>query len=126
MQIYAAKLTPAIVPYSKAIEALAKARPLTFLDSREESLSTENTLVLVLKNSEVVIPMESMVNLEAEKKRLEKEIAQNQAEVSRLEARLKDKNFLTRAPVNVVDRERQKLYTLSDKLGRLKQETLKY
>jgi len=120
-QIYAGKLTSAITPYSETIQTLARVRPVTFLDSRQEGLLSENTLVLVLKESEVVIPMESMVNLEAEKNRLLKEIEQSQAEAARLEALLKDKAFLTRAPAAVVDKERQKLHTLTDKLERLKQ-----
>ncbi len=124
-QIYADKFTSAIIPYSETIQNLARARPVTFLDKRRENLSGENALTLVLKQAEVVIPMESMLNLEAERNRLEKEIEQSQAEVTRLEARLKDNAFLTKAPAIVVDKERQKLYALTDKLKRLKQQTLK-
>ena len=76
----------------------------------------------MLKEAEVVIPMESMVNLEAEKKRLEKEIEQSQAEIIRLEARLNNEAFLTKAPAAVVDKERDKLGVVKDRLGRLKQE----
>ena len=119
-QIYGGKLTPAIIPYSQAVQTLARARPITFLDKREESLPTENALVLVLKETEVIIPMESMVDLEAERKRLQKEIEQSQAEVAQLEARLKDRAFLTRAPAAVVDKERQKLAAIKDKLERLR------
>jgi valyl-tRNA synthetase len=119
-QIYGGELTPAIVPYSQAIQTLARAKPITFLDKRQESSLTENALVLVLKETEVVIPMESMIDLEAERKRLQKEIEQSQAEVAQLEARLKDEAFLTKAPAAVVDKERQKLAAVKDKLERLK------
>jgi len=125
-QIYGGKLTSAITSYYQAIETLARARPVTILNTREEGPPSENTLVLVLKESEVVIPMESMVDLEAERKRLEKEIERSQAEVARLEARLKDKTFLAKAPASVIEKERQKCYTLNDKLERLRQQILKY
>ncbi len=125
-QIYGGELTSAITPYSQAIETLARARPVTILDTREAGQAGENTLALVLKETEVVIPMESMVDLEAEKKRLGKEIEQSQAEVARLEARLKDKNFLDKAPASVVEKERQKSHALTDKLERLRQQLLKY
>lgn len=125
-QIYGGKLTSAITPYSQAIETLAMARPVTFLDTREGSSTGENTLVLVLKATEVVIPMESMVDLEAERKRLEKEIERNQAEVVRLEARLNDRAFLNKAPAAVVDKERDKLAVVKDKLERLKQQLVKF
>ena len=66
--------------------------------------------------------MESMVNLEAERKRLQKEIEQSQAEVAQLEARLKDRAFLTKAPPAIVTKEQSKLASRKDKLERLKQQ----
>jgi len=125
-QIYAGNLTPAIIPYSQAIQTLARVRPITFLEGRREGTPGENTLALVLKESEVLIPMESMINLEAEKNRLKTEIESSQAEIARLEARLKDIAFLTKAPEAVIDKERQKLATHKDKLARLKQQLDKF
>ena len=121
-QIYAGEFTSAIAPYSQAIQTLARVRPVTFLDNRREGQAGGNALVLVLKEAEVVIPMESMVDLEAERRRLQKEIEQSQAEVAQLEARLSDKAFLTKAPAAIVDRERSKLAMKKDKLERLKQQ----
>ncbi len=125
-QIYAGELKSAITPYSQTIQTLAKAMPITYHDIQQAVSqgipSKESDLLLVLSNAVIVrIPMESMVNLETEKQRLLKEIKQSQAEAARLEALLKDKAFLTRAPAAVVDKERQKLHTLTDKLERLKQ-----
>ena len=125
-QIYAGELAPTLLPYSQAIQTLARVRPVAFLDSRREGPPGENALVLVLKDSEVVIPMESMVNLEAEKKRLQKQMEQGQVEIARLEASLKDKDFLTKAPAAVIEKERQKFYNLTDKLERLKQQISKF
>ncbi len=120
-QVYAGELTPAITPYSQAIQALARARPVTFLVRREEAPSAENVLALVLKEAEIVIPMERMVDLEVERERLQSEIDQSQAEVASLEARLRDKAFLTKAPPDVVGRERDKLAERKSRLERLKQ-----
>ncbi len=125
-QVYAGKLAPAITPYSQAIQALARVRPFTLLDKRQESPPDENALVLVLKEAEVVLPMESMVNMKAEKKRLEREIEQSQTEVTRLEAKLKDRAFLTKAPSAVVDKEQDKLTAIKDKLARLKEQFTKF
>jgi valyl-tRNA synthetase len=120
-QIYANELISAITPYTETIQTLAQVRPVTFLKSRGEGPLSEDTLVLVLKESEVVIPMESIVNLEAEKQRLLKEIEQNQTEAARLEALLNDKAFITKAPAAVVAKERQKLHTVTERIERLKQ-----
>jgi len=125
-QIYAAKLRPAIIPHSQAIETLARSRPVTFLEKRRGSLPGENILVLVLKESEVVIPMESMVDLEAEKERLQHEIEKSQSQVTRLEARLSDKVFLSKAPAAVVNKEQNRLAIAKNKLERLKEQLARF
>jgi len=125
-KIYSGKLRPAITPYSQVIQVLARAKPVTFLDSRQGGQSGENALVLVLKEAEVVIPMESMVDLKAERERVRREIEAGQAEVARLEVRLKDRAFLTKAPLAIVNKEREKLMLRKDKLDRLKRESLDF
>ncbi len=121
-QIFVGKLTKAIVPYADTIQTLARARPVTFLKQRDEGASREESLVSVLKGAEVIIPMSSMFDLEAEKRRLQKEIDQSQAETARLKARLDNQEFLAKAPKIVIDNERQKLYTITDKLKRLNEQ----
>jgi len=79
--------------------------------------------VLPLAGTTVVIPLASMFDLEAEKKRICKEIEKTSAEASRLETRLKDESFLSKAPKAVVEKEREKLYTLNDKLEKLQQQS---
>ena len=125
-QVYGGVLTEAIRPYSASMETLARARPVTILDDRSQLKTGENALVTVLKEVEVVIPMESMVDVEAEKQRLRKEIERDQAEFDRLEIRLKDKAFLEKAPAAVVEKEREKKDTIADKIERLKQQLLNY
>ncbi|HEY55468.1 MAG TPA: valine--tRNA ligase [Dehalococcoidia bacterium] len=125
-QVFASELTPAIAAQAPAVETLARARPLSFLKSRKEAPPSENVLALVLKNSEVIIPMESMVDLGAEQKRLQNEAEKTRTEVASLEARLKDKAFLTKAPPAVVKSERDKLAERKDKLERLKQQLARF
>jgi len=121
-QVYAGELTSAVTAHFQTIESLARARPLTFLEQRRESRPAENVLVNVLKEAEVVIPMESVIDVAAERARLQKEIDQDRAEVSRLEVRLGDSQFLTRAPAPIVEKERAKLASIKDKLLRLTRE----
>jgi valyl-tRNA synthetase len=63
-----------------------------------------------------------MFDLEAERKRLQKETDQSQDEMDRLKARLDNQEFLTKAPKSVIDKEREKLYTITDRLERLKEQ----
>jgi valyl-tRNA synthetase len=123
-QIYADNLRDAIQPYLEAIQTLGRTKPVTLLNNRPE-IKADNTLVIVLQESEVFIPMASMVDLEAERKRLEKEAEQIQAEAIRLETRLADSAFLSKAPAAVVEKERQKLADIKDRLNRLKEQITK-
>jgi valyl-tRNA synthetase len=121
-KVFGGELTGAIQEQTAAIETLARARPVTFRDSHQPEQAGDNDIVLVLKETEVVIPMESMVDLAAERARLGKEIAESEADVARLETRLSDKAFLSKAPTAVVDRERDRLAERKDRLERLRQE----
>jgi valyl-tRNA synthetase len=124
-QIYSSRLASYLTHYANAIQNLARAKPVTVVEVKEQLQSGDKVLAIVLKDSEVVIPMESMVDIEAEKRRLQKEIDENQLQADRLEARLNDKNFVEKAPAAVVEKERQKKDTIVDKIERLKKQLLK-
>jgi valyl-tRNA synthetase len=120
--VYAGGLVSSLEPYSQTIQALAQARPLVLLNTRHKGESDDKDLVLVLKDTEVVIPLASMVDLEAEKARLQKEFAEVKANVDRLEIRLNDQAFINKAPAPVVQKERDRLNEGKDKLQRLQQQ----
>ncbi len=121
-QVYADNLVSAIASQSGVIEILARARPLAVLSREQRQAKGEKALVLVLKEAEVVLPWAGMVDLAAEKQRLEREISTNQKEIARLEQRLRDTAFTSKAPAAVVEKERSKLQACEDKLLRLRQE----
>ncbi|MBM3149701.1 MAG: class I tRNA ligase family protein, partial [Chloroflexi bacterium] len=121
-RVYADNLSPAIAAQSKAIEVLAKAKPLAVLSRGQRQAQEEKALVFVLKEAEVVLPLAGMVDVAAERKRLGKEIEGMQGEIVRLTQRLGDRAFTSKAPAAVVEKERNKLETLKDKLQRLQQE----
>jgi valyl-tRNA synthetase len=125
-QVFAGELNAAITPYAPAIQRLARAKPVSFGEGRGEAKPAENVLALVLKSAEIIIPMESMVDIKAERRRLEGEIARSQAQISSLEKRLKDKAFLSKAPEAVVAKERAKLAERQDKLKRLKEQLARF
>jgi valyl-tRNA synthetase len=121
-EIYSGDLTSAITPYSKAMQTLARAKPLTFHESRLKDTIRENAVVSVLKETEVVIPMASMVDLAAEQDRIKKEIEQLEPDIARLEARLRDESFLSKAPAPVIAKEKERLAERKDRLVRLRQQ----
>jgi len=103
-----------------AISALARAHPLTVIDQKEARRDEDK--VLVLRDVEVIIPLSGMVDREAESKRLQREIEKWQGQVGRTEAKLQNEQFLSRAPAEIVQKEREKLAEQKDRLARLEQQ----
>jgi len=107
---------------ASVIEALAKTRPLNILSRDKRPAKTETAMVYVLKHADVVIPLEGMVDIEAEKARLSKEMAVLEREIARLTQRLEDAQFTSKAPAAVIEKERARLKEYTDKLARMKAE----
>jgi valyl-tRNA synthetase len=117
-QIYT-KNKPAIESHRQSIETLARVQPLAILDPRKGRGNREGALVLVLRNVEVILPM--AVDLDAERHRLEKEEEALQAKIARLETRLSDSTFLSKAPSLIIEREQGKLLDSRVRLGKIKE-----
>ena len=121
-RVYTGDLLSSLVPQTNTIEVLAKARPLAILDRGRRESPKDTDLVLVLKEVEVVVPLAGMVDRLAEEQRLLRESREIKERMAQLQARLSDKAFLSKAPSQVVEKERQKLAMLEDKLNRLDRE----
>jgi valyl-tRNA synthetase len=106
----------ALEGHSAAIAALARVRPLSIRDDSGREAAHDRAMVLVLRGIEVILPIEGMIDVVAEKSRLQKEIESHRTEIGRIENLLMDNAFLAKAPPQIVDRERSKL---SDRKGRL-------
>jgi valyl-tRNA synthetase len=68
---------------------------------------------------EVAIPLVGSVSLEAERARLEREIKKAELEIEKLEGRLQKKDFLERAPREVIEEARRSLLELRDNRAKL-------
>jgi valyl-tRNA synthetase len=121
-RVYADDLKSAITGKSEIIETLARVRPLNILHRNERKKDEDKIIAIVLKETEVVLPLSGMVDISAEKKRLSDEMAVLNREIERLGDRLQDNNFLSKAPEAVVNKEKEKLQTYRDKIQRLEKE----
>ncbi|KRM59237.1 valyl-tRNA synthetase [Secundilactobacillus malefermentans DSM 5705 = KCTC 3548] len=81
----------------------------------------------IILNAEIYVPLEELVDLDDEAKRLEKEIAKFESEVKRAKGKLANERFVSNAPDSVVEAERQKqtdneakLQATKDRLADLK------
>ena len=84
---------------------LAKVSGITVL-SEEEAPSA--SLMALCGDLEIRVPMAGVIDIEAELKRLDKEIERQQKEVAKLDGKLSNKAFTERAPADIVEAEKQK------------------
>lgn len=75
---------------------------------------------LPIQQATLVVPLAHIMDLEAEKARLAKEIIQGEKEVQDLTLRLANPDFRTRAPEEVIDSLEQRLGESQARLGHLK------
>jgi len=87
------------------ISTLAKTESIQWLESDN---APESAIALV-GSMRILIPMAGLIDKEAEISRLTKNIEKMQQEVKRGEAKLKNSNFVDRAPPQVVAKEQQKV-----------------
>ncbi|TET69537.1 MAG: valine--tRNA ligase [Candidatus Aminicenantes bacterium] len=105
------------------IQALANIRQVEILDHFPQQ---KKFLKGIAGSWEIAIPIEEGVfNLNQEKQRLEKELSKIMLEIEKIESRLKNTNFLNRAPKEVIKETKGKLRDLRDKKTKL-EESLKH
>nr|BCX01788.1 MAG: valine--tRNA ligase [Bacteroidota bacterium] len=87
-----------------------------------ELLRPAGSAVLLLRRSqaEAYVPLAEVVDLEAERTRMRKEIERLEGLLRSVEAKLANEGFLSRAPAQVIEHERQKQHSLQEALTRLR------
>ena len=86
-----------------------------------QSLSDKpaDAIALVVGSVEIYIPLAGMVDLAADKPRLEKELKEAQSHIERLE-KLLSSDFANKAPAALVAKEREKLEGYKDTAEKIK------
>jgi valyl-tRNA synthetase len=71
---------------------------------------------------EIRIPLEGLIDKEAEIKRLDKEIAKLDKTIKQSSGKLSNENYTAKAPAEVVEKERVKLAEMETALSQLQQQ----
>jgi valyl-tRNA synthetase len=108
---------------SALLKRLAKLDDIRWLDDRSEPPASALALVGDLK---VMVPLAGLIDIDAERARLNKEIDRLRKDLDRIRGKLANEKFLSNAPRDVVDKETAKakaleaqLLTLQAQLGSL-------
>ena len=80
----------------------------------------EKSVTAVTNDAKIFIPLGDLVDLEAEKKRLDKEMAAASEKLERLEKKLANAGFVQKAPEKVVEQTKKEADTVREKIEMLR------
>ena len=104
--------------YDRYLRKLARVTKLTVIGSATKPRISSSAVV---DGIEVFVPLEGLIDLNAERGRLEKEIQRVQQMLDAIEKKLGNSQFTERAPKEVVDKEREKQASFRSNLQKLKE-----
>src|SRR5579883_355860 len=128
MSVEPARRIPAIMVVGDELAMFEAQTPLIEFLARTEKPQLHRTLTqkpeqavtLLAGPVEVYLPLAGMLDIAKELERLDKELAQAEQEAARLQGKLANENFVSRAKADVVEREREKLAAQDDRISKLK------
>ncbi|MGA8498082.1 MAG: valine--tRNA ligase [Xanthobacteraceae bacterium] len=89
--------------WSEFIQRLARVADISFADA-----PPQGAVQLVVRGDVAALPLKGVIDLDAERARLAKEMAKCDADIARVDAKLDNPNFVARAPEEVVEEEKEK------------------
>ena len=95
-------------------ERLCGVNAIEFLE--DQTKAPKLAITIVLPKTHIYIALSDLIDLKAEKERLQAELSNLTNEVKRFEAKLSNQEFVNKAPAKVVDNERNKLAVAKQKL----------
>lgn len=101
------------------LEKLAGIEKVTFVESKDEI--TEKITAVVTHDAEVLIPLGDLIDFAKERERIEKEIAQADAEINKANGLLGNVGFTSKAPQKLIDNEKEKLAKAIEKKAKLQE-----
>ncbi|NIP47824.1 MAG: valine--tRNA ligase [Gammaproteobacteria bacterium] len=101
------------------LDALAGLESVRVLEQGE---TAPKSAVGLLGDMKILIPLAGLIDTEAEAARLAREIEKHARDLGRSEQKLANRNFVDRAPAEVVDKERTRVAELRAAIGRLEEQ----
>ena len=98
-------------------EKLANIKEITFIS--DKSQVPEEVMSAVVSAAEVFIPLDDIMDYDAELERLTKEKKKLEGEVRRVKGKLSNEGFVSKAPAKVVEEEREKQAKYEEMLAKV-------
>lgn len=104
--------------YQNYLKKLAKVKEVTIGCDIQRPKSS---LAAVAQNVQIFLPLEGLIDVETEKLRLNKQVQKLDQELSSIQRKLTNEQFINNAKEEVVAKEKEKEKEVSDKLNKLKE-----
>ena len=114
-------LEKAVEEESQAIATLAQVQPLHVLDSAGDRPPAGQSVTLVVDPLVVMLSLGGVVDVSAERDRLSKELEDCIGSLERVQGLLANPDFVSRAPEDVVEREQERIESLTERRERLQE-----
>ncbi|WP_261643889.1 valine--tRNA ligase, partial [Erwinia mallotivora] len=98
------------------LKSLARLESITCLAADDKG---PVSVTKIIDGAELLIPMAGLVDKTAELERLAKEVAKLEVEISKIESKLSNEGFVSRAPADVVAKERERMSGLEQAKAKL-------
>ncbi|MCB1412348.1 MAG: valine--tRNA ligase [Xanthobacteraceae bacterium] len=85
------------------VKRMARLADISFVDR-----APDGAMQLLVRGEVAALPLKGIIDLDAEKARLDKEMAKAEADIKRVDAKLANAKFVANAPEEVVEEEREK------------------
>ncbi|WP_166295400.1 valine--tRNA ligase [Bradyrhizobium sp. 2S1] len=89
--------------WNDTIKRLARLSDISFADA-----APEGAVQLLVRGEVVALPLKGVIDLAAERTRLEKELGKADADIKRVDAKLANEKFVANAPEELVEEEKEK------------------
>jgi valyl-tRNA synthetase len=104
------------------IDRLCRAKTVpTWARESEQFERPKASASAVVDGTEIYVPLVGIIDLDAERKRLEKEIARLQGLIDGIGRKLMNESFIAKAPKEVIEKEREKQNTMTMNKEKLKE-----
>jgi len=107
---------------SPVVKRFVRAENIDFADNVEVS---DDMATAVLDGVQVYIPLEGMIDIEAERAKLEKELAEVKPFSISLEKKLQNEGYLANAPKAVVEKDQARLAEVKERVQKIESELLR-
>jgi valyl-tRNA synthetase len=111
-----------VARYTSQLSFLLKLETIEWLQAGEQAPASAVAIVGELK---LLVPLEGLVDLDAERTRLDKEIKRVEIEISKCNGKLSSETFVQNAPPAVVEQERKRLVDWNTQLSALREQRAK-